>query len=79
MGDRLGAWLSAGGGIAVNIVSGLFLRLHSKTQDVALKYHDQLMRLQRLQLAMKLAKELPDDQDKLSAMARIIDRLTKAS
>ena len=63
----------------MNIVSGLFLRLHSKTQDVALKYHDQLMRLQRLQLAMKLAKELPDDQDKLSAMARIIDRLTKAS
>ena len=79
MGDRLGAWLSAGGGIAVNIVSGFFLRLHSKTQDVALKYHDQLMRLQRLQLAMKIAKELPDDQDKLSAMARIIDKLTEAS
>jgi hypothetical protein len=79
MGDRLGAWLSAGGGIAVNIVSGLFLRLHSKTQDVALKYHDQLMRLQRLQLAMKLAKELPDDQERQSAMARIIDKLTEAS
>lgn len=79
MGDRLGPWLSAGGGIAVNIVSGLFLRLHSKTQDVALKYHDQLMRLQRLQLAMKLAKELPDDQERQSAMARIIDKLTEAS
>ena len=79
MGDRLGAWLSAGGGIAVNIVSGLFLRLHSKTQDVALKYHDQLMRLQRLQLAMKLAKELPDDQERQNAIARIIDKLTEAS
>jgi hypothetical protein len=78
-GDRLSAWLSAGGGIAVNIVSGLFLRLHSKTQDVALKYHDQLMRLQRLQMAMKLAKELPDDNDKQSAIGRIIDKLTDAT
>jgi len=43
---------------------------------VALKYHDQLMRLQRLQMAMKLAKELPDDNDKQNAMGRIIDKLT---
>lgn len=43
--NKLASQLSAGGGIAANIISGLFLRVHSKTQDVALKYHDQLMKL----------------------------------
>ena len=77
--NKLAPQLSAGGGIAANIVSGLFLRLHSKTQDVALKYHDQLMKLQRLQMAMRLAKGLSDENDKKIAVGKIIDKLTDSA
>ena len=78
-GNRIVPQLSAGGGIAANIVSGLFLRLHSKTQDIALKYHDQLMRLQRLDMAMRLANRIDNEADKKNAVGRIIDKLTETA
>jgi hypothetical protein len=62
--DRSMSALSAATGCVINIVSGLFLRLHSQTQDRALRYVESLSQLQRLSLAMRLvdAHQNPTEQ-----------------
>jgi hypothetical protein len=49
--DKYMATLSTAAGCVVNLVSGLFLRLHSKTQDRSLHYYEPLARLQKLSIS----------------------------
>src|SRR5579859_6092859 len=51
--DTFMASLSTAAGIVVQLISGLFLYLHSKTQNRSLYYYDQLARLQRISIAIR--------------------------
>jgi len=73
--DTFMASLSAAAGIVVNIISGVFLHLHAKTQDRALHYYEQLSRLQRLSIAIRLGEAHEDLTAKQNARNLIIREL----
>jgi hypothetical protein len=50
------ASLSTAAGFVVNLVSALFLHLHSKIQERSLHYYEQLARLQNLSIAIRLVE-----------------------
>jgi hypothetical protein len=67
------ASLSTAAGCVVNLVSALFLHLHSKTQDRSLHYYEQLSRLQQLSIAIRLTeahKDLGAQQDARNLIIR---------
>ena len=67
--------LSTAGGLVINIVSGTFLYLHNKTQKRSLFYYGQLVRIQQLGLAIRLAESHEDDAEKTSAKNKVISEL----
>jgi hypothetical protein len=71
--------LSAATGCVIDIVSGLFLRLHSQTQDRALHYFEPLARLQRLSLAMRLVDAHQESSEKTLARNSVIRELLESS
>jgi hypothetical protein len=75
--DVFMASLSTGAGIVVNLVSVLFLYLHSKTQDRSIYYFDQLSRLQSLSIAIRLADAHTDPGDRKKARDLVIRELVK--
>lgn len=73
--DILMASLSTAAGCIVNLISALFLHLHSKIQAHSLHYFDQLSRLQNLSIAIRLVDEHPDQQVKQEARNLVIREL----
>jgi hypothetical protein len=73
--DKFMSTLSAATGCVINIVSGLFLRLHSQTQDSALHYFEPLARLQRLSLAMRLVDAHNESSEQTRARNLVIQEL----
>ncbi len=73
--DKFMSTISAATGCVINLVSGLFLRLHSQTQDRALDYYEPLARLQRLSLAMRLVEAHKDSSEQTLARNMVIREL----
>lgn len=73
--DIILASLSTAAGCIVNLVSALFLHLHSKIQAHSLHYFDQLSRLQNLSIAIRLVEEHHDQQSKQEARNLVIREL----
>lgn len=67
--------LSTAAGIIVNIISGLYIYLHNKTQRRALFYYSQLVKLQHLGLAIRIAESHEDDTNKANAKNKVIDEI----
>ncbi|MCI5221119.1 MAG: hypothetical protein D3924_00190 [Candidatus Electrothrix sp. AR4] len=67
--------LSTAGGIVVNCISVLYLYLHNRTQKRALFYYGQLVRLQQLGFAMRIAESHHEEKDKSSAKNQIITQI----
>jgi hypothetical protein len=77
--DKFMATLSAATGCVINIVAGLFLHLHSKTQDRALHYYEPLAKLQRISLAMRLVDAHKDAGEQTQARNLVIQELLASS
>jgi|SRR5271165_3030171 len=77
--DKFMSTLSAATGCIINIVSGLFLHLHSQTQDRALHYYEPLARLQRLSLAIRLVDAHKDLSEQTQARNLVIQELLTGS
>lgn len=77
--DKFMSTLSAATGCVINLVSGLFLRLHSQTQDRALHYFEPLARLQRLSLAMRLVDAHSEPSEQTQARNLVIQELLAGS
>jgi hypothetical protein len=67
--------LSTAAGIVVNVISGLYLYLHNRTQKRALYYYNQLVRLQNLGLSIRLAESHTDENQKTDAKNRVINEI----
>jgi hypothetical protein len=77
--DTFMASLSTAAGCVVNVISGLFLYLHAKTQERSFQYYEQLARLQRLALAMRLVDQHQDLDKQADARNRVIHQLLSES
>lgn len=73
--DKFMAGLSTAAGVVLNLISGSFLYLSSKTQDRSLLYYRQLARLQRISLAVRLAEKHLDPEKQAGARNLVIERL----
>ena len=67
--------LSTIAGVAINVIAAFYLYLHNKTQRRSLSYFGQLVRLQQLGLAIRLARSHPTEQGRSEAIDKIIDEL----
>jgi hypothetical protein len=77
--DAFMASLSTAAGIVVQFISGLFLYLHTKTQDRSLHYFQQLGRLQRVSIAIRLAEAHQEPEQKRDARNLLIKELLASS
>ncbi len=77
--DPFMASLSTAAGIVVQLISGLFLYLHSRTQDRSLYYYQQLARLQRVSIAIRLAQDHQDAAQQQAARNLLIGELIASS
>lgn len=77
--DKFMAALSTAAGCIVNLISGLFLYLHSKTQDRSLHYYEQLARLQKLSIAMRLVEDHKEADKQAEARDLVIRELLASS
>jgi hypothetical protein len=77
--DKFMATLSTAAGCVVNLVSGLFLYLHSKTQDRSLHYYEPLARLQKLSIAIRLVEAHKDAEKQTEARNLVIRELLSNS
>ena len=73
--DKFMTALSTVAGCIVNLIPGLFLYLHSKTQDRSLHYYEQLARLQKLSIAMRLVEAYEDPHKQTEARDLVIREL----
>jgi hypothetical protein len=73
--DKFMAGLSTAAGVVLNLISGSFLYLSSKTQDRSLLYYSQLARLQRISLAVRLVENHLDPDEQAQARNLVIARL----
>jgi hypothetical protein len=73
--DKFMASLSTASGIVVSLISGLFLNMYAKTQDRSLYFYQQLSRLQRVALAIRLVGEHQDAEQQTEARNRVIQQL----
>lgn len=62
-------------GVLSNFVSGMYLYLHNKTQSRSLSYYGQLVRLQQLGLAIRLAESHKDAAQAAAAKDTVIREL----
>lgn len=67
--------LSTAAGIVVNIVSGLFIHLHNKTQDRSLHYYQQLAQVQKVATAIRLVDAHKSDRAQVEARNLVIKYL----
>ncbi|HWE93297.1 MAG TPA: hypothetical protein VG269_04925 [Tepidisphaeraceae bacterium] len=75
--DKFMTGISTAAGCVVNVVSAFFLYLHSKTQQRSIYYFDQLSRLQKLFIAIRLADLHDDAQAKKEARNVVIHSLVE--
>ena len=73
--DTFMASLSTAAGLVTNIISGTFLYLHNKTQRRSLYYYGQLIRIQQLGLAIRLAENHENSKDKTDSKNKVINEL----
>jgi hypothetical protein len=73
--STLAGFVTTAAGIVINVISGLYLYLHDKTQRQSLYYYAQLARVQYLGLVIRLIESQPDEASKTSARNKAIDRL----
>lgn len=73
--DKFMAALSTAAGCVVSLVSGLFLRLYSKTQDRSLVYYEKLARMQKLYVAIRLVEAHTDPVKQTDARNLVIGEL----
>ena len=76
--DTFMASLSTAAGCVVNLVSALFLYLHSKIQARSLHYYDQLSRLQNLSIAIRLVDAHEDASARREARDTVIRELVSS-
>ncbi len=69
------ASVSTASGIVLNLVSGLYLYLHNRTQRRSLYYYGQLVRVQQLGLAIRLAESQSNEGEKAAAKSKVIDQI----
>jgi hypothetical protein len=77
--DKFMASLTTAAGCVVNVISALFLYLHSKTQERSLVYYDQLTGLQKLILAIRLVSEHKDPDKQTEARNQVIRELLEGA
>jgi hypothetical protein len=77
--DKYMATLSTAAGVVVNLVAGLFLRMHSRTQDRSLHYYVPLARLQKLSMAIRLVEAHTDEAKRTEARNLVIRELLSGS
>jgi hypothetical protein len=65
--------------LGIEHISGLFLYLHSKTQGQSLHYYQQLARLQRVSIAIRLAEAHKDPRQEQIARNLLIRELLASS
>lgn len=70
--DTFMASLSIAAGCVVNLISALFLHLHSKVQARALHHFDQLSRLQNLSIAIQLIDSCEEPTERQGARNLVI-------
>jgi len=73
--DKFLTSLSTAAGVVINIVSGLFLYLHNKTQRRSLYYYGQLVRVQQLGLVIRLAESHDKPEDRAEAKNKVISEV----
>ena len=73
--DTFMASLSTAAGVVINLISALFLRLHSKKEDRSLHYYNQLSRLQHLSIAIQLVSAQQDPKAQQEARNLVIRAL----
>ena len=73
--DKFMSALSAATGCVINLISGLFLHLHSQTQDRALQYYEPLARLQRVSLAIRMVDAHNEQSEQTAARNLVIQEL----
>lgn len=71
--------LSTGAGCLVNAISGLFLYLHSRTQERSLYYYQQLAAMQKLSMAIRLVDAHQDATQQRTARDLVIKELLAMS
>jgi hypothetical protein len=67
--------LTTAAGIAVSLVTFLYLHLYSRTQRRSLYYYNQLVRLQQLGLTIRLAESHEDLKDRATARNKVIQEV----
>jgi hypothetical protein len=77
--DKFMASPSTAAGCVVSLISGLFLNLHSKTQDQSLRYYEQLSQLQKLSIAIRLVDSHTDADKQTEARNLVIRELLAES
>ncbi|OCH11867.1 hypothetical protein A6E03_18980 [Aliivibrio sp. 1S128] len=65
------AYISAGSGVIVEFISGVFFWLYSKTTQQLKGYHDSLVIIQNVLLSFKVVEDT-DDKDTKLEMAKIM-------
>lgn len=69
------ASLTTAAGLFTNFISGTFLYLHNKTQRRSLYYYGQLIRIQQLGLAIRLAENHEENKEKTDSKNKVINEL----
>jgi len=77
--DKFMAGLSTAAGCVVNVISGLFLYLHSKIQERSLHYYQQLAASQKLAMAIRLVDAHQDPAQQRAARDLVIHELLSIS
>ena len=77
--DTFMASLSTAAGCVINLISGLFLYLHTKTQERSLYYYQQLARIQKLSVAITLIEADSDEANKREGRNLVIRELIQGT
>ncbi|QQO85957.1 hypothetical protein D7032_17070 [Shewanella algae] len=71
------AYLSAGSGVVVEFISGVFFYLYNKTTLQLKGYHDSLVNIQNVLLSFKIIEDTEDSKTKLEMTNSMIAALNK--
>ncbi|QBF84975.1 hypothetical protein EXU30_18495 [Shewanella maritima] len=69
------AYLSAGSGVVVEFISGVFFYLYNKTTLQLKGYHDSLVNIQNVLLSFKIIEDTEDSKTKLEMTNSMIAAL----
>ena len=72
------AYISAGSGVFIEFISGIFFYLYNKTVRQLKEYHDSLIDVQNVLLSFKLVDKVTDDDKQADMLAKMIEFLATA-